>query len=503
MTSPNFTQRKCRREAGVALLISIFILLIISGIALGMIMSTGTESALAGNYRSSTSAYYAGYAGLEEARGRLVPTNPNYFDTTVANFIPTTGPLALNQVRYILNPLPGETVSPTSPGTTYADTEYGTEFGIPVTATTVQTINSVWQGGIAGLQGPLYKWVRINAATEASLKIDVNQDGFLDATTPLYYDPDHLNATGNLQPSLIVTPVPPSTASQVFEVTSLAVLPNGSQKIMQYIVAPQTYGLSFPSPFTLPGSNVAFTGASSSQYAVNGTDGAGNGNNSSWAAVPGCTPNALNTNPAIGVTDVPGSNVNINAVDSGIPNNRTANYTGGGMPTPSVSNVTLSPTLSSPSSLNQIVQTISQNADTVINGNATQANLPPMSATNPQTVVVNGDFSMTGNYVGYGLLVVTGNFSYSGTTGWDGIILVIGEGTTTFIGSGGGNAGFNGALFVATTKDSSGNTLSSLGTVNVDINGGGGSGIYYDSCWINRAQSPPTFRVLSFRELPN
>jgi hypothetical protein len=125
-----------------------------------------------------------------------------------------------------------------------------------------------------------------------------------------------------------------------------------------------------------------------------------------------------------------------------------------------------------------------------------------MSATNPMTIVVNGNFSMTGNFTGYGLLVVTGNFSYSGTTGWKGIILVIGDGTTTFLGNGGGNNEFDGAIYTATIKDAQGNLLPSLGVVNFDINGGGGSGIYYNSCWIKQAQQPPTYRILSFREIP-
>jgi hypothetical protein len=54
---------------------------------------------------------------------------------------------------------------------------------------------------------------------------------------------------------------------------------------------------------------------------------------------------------------------------------------------------------------------------------------------------------------------------------------------------------------VATIKDTNGNLLSQLGTVNFDISGGGGNGIYYNSCWINNAQPPLTYKVLSFREL--
>jgi Tfp pilus assembly protein PilX len=81
-------KRRNNSEGGVALLIAIFILLLISTVALSMIAASGTESALNGNYRSSSSAYYASVSGLEEARGRLLPSNINYFNNTVAGFIP-------------------------------------------------------------------------------------------------------------------------------------------------------------------------------------------------------------------------------------------------------------------------------------------------------------------------------------------------------------------------------------------------------------------------------
>ena len=58
--------RKSRKqEKGVALLISIFVLLIISAVGLAMVFATSTESSLAGNYKLSTTARYAAMAGLE------------------------------------------------------------------------------------------------------------------------------------------------------------------------------------------------------------------------------------------------------------------------------------------------------------------------------------------------------------------------------------------------------------------------------------------------------
>ena len=84
------TDRGRNRERGIALLISIFILLLISVVGIALIVSSGTESALAGNYRASTSVYNAALAGLEEVRGRLSPKNPNAFPTTDPTFLPPT-----------------------------------------------------------------------------------------------------------------------------------------------------------------------------------------------------------------------------------------------------------------------------------------------------------------------------------------------------------------------------------------------------------------------------
>jgi hypothetical protein len=302
-------------------------------------------------------------------------------------------------------------------------------------------------------------------------------------------------------------------ARQALEITTLAVLTNGttnrSQKTLQYVVAPVAYPLNFPSALTLAGNSVQFGGANSNQYFVDGHDGSGNP-----PPVAGCNPTSA-VLPAVGTTGLTNVTNIVNPVSpvspyTGIPSNRDDHYLGtypsplpvSPNPYPSVGTVSLTSSLQTPASLDAIIQTITQNADLVINGNATEANMPSsMSQTNPETIVVNGDFSMTGNYTGYGLLVVTGNFAYSGTTGWKGIVLVVGTGTTTFLGSGGGNNEFDGAIFSATTKDAAGNELASFGNVAFDISGGGGSGIYYNSCWINQANQPPTYQVLSFREL--
>lgn len=500
-----------KNERGVALLISIFVLMLISVVAVALIVTAGSETSLASNYRGSTSAYYAGLAGLEEVRGRLVPRNPNYFDITAANFVPVPQTaMAVDQVRYVLNPAPGEVVAPTNLGsaTTYPDNQYFAEFGVPVTARNVLTVNSATPTNGGATPGPKFKWVRLSAATESSLGIDVNNDGALNNTLPLFYDSAALP-----RPSLVLpnagspTTAPTSTAYPVYEITALAVISDGSEKLVQSVVTAVSYGLNFPAALTLAGSQVNFGGANSNQYYMDGQDGSGNPGN-----VAGCAPNPNNWLTSIGVTGPNNVNnvlPNSNPVPyTGIPVNRLDHYPGGplvnGSPTvTSVASVTLPSTLQTPTSLNNVVQLITANADVVISGNATQADMPAgMSATNPMTVVVDGNLALTNNFTGYGLLVVTGNFAYSGTTGWKGIVLVIGDGTTTFLGNGGGNNEFDGAIYVATIKDAAGNLLPALGTVNYDISGGGGNGIYYNSCWVQSAQRPPSYKVLSFKEIP-
>ena len=491
-----------QKEAGVALLLSIFVLLAISVVAIAMIVASGTESALAGNYRASTSAYYAATAGLEEGRGRLLSKNTNYFDNTVATFMPALGTtLAVGQVRYILNSNGGEVVAPLTFGTpaTYPDTEYALEFGANPLAANTQTIIST-SALAAGVTPPLYKWVRITPATEQSLGEhqagvaavgrDVNGDGVYNNTIPLFYD------SGLTPPRLIVNAAPPATAQQVFQITALAVLPNRTEKLVQYTAAAQTFNLNFPSALTIGANNVTFNGGNSAQFAVNGQD----GSNPSAPAVPGCVTNPATVKDAIGTTNAS----DVAAITAGIPSNRTGNYTGATGTTPDVGQVPMpAGSLDNPTDTYNTIQTITNSADLVINGNADQGSMPAaMSASNPMTVVVDGDFSMSGNFTGYGLLVVTGNFSYSGTTGWDGIVLVVGDGTTTYNGSGGGNNSFNGAIYVATIWDTNHNLLSTFGPVSYDISGGGGSGVYYNSCWVKNAQQPMKYQVLSFREIP-
>src|ERR1700685_2292739 len=134
--------RKTHRssEDGIALLIAIFVLLLISVVAIALLGSSGTETTLGANYRSSSTVYYAALAGLEEARGRLSPKNPTYFTPAI---VPT--PLPYGQAVYVMNRLSGENVVPWDPSNQYYDKEYGAEF-FPLSASSagIQPAHSAW-----------------------------------------------------------------------------------------------------------------------------------------------------------------------------------------------------------------------------------------------------------------------------------------------------------------------------------------------------------------------
>jgi hypothetical protein len=497
-----------RREHGAALLIAIFALLLVSVVAIALIVSSGTDTALARNYRTSTNSYYAALAGMEEARGRLLPTNSNYIPLPA-------NPMPLTQVVYIINPLPGETVAPdaTSNPATYPDLQYNQEFGVDVSTRIVTRYTSV--SPVAGFPGPAYKWVRINAVTEKSMGngtagVDVNNDGDKDPFTPLFYDPENRTVTNVMAPGLVETPNPSPTALQALEITAYAVLPSGGQKMLQYIVRPDVLfpGLntqSFPAAVTLAGNNVTFTGPGTNSFSVLGQDQCGG------AAPPvfaiGYTSNAggsgsSRSNIIAGATP-PGSYQGLPIANPGPPpvmSNAPA----------TIDDISLwiNPNWMSPSGLDAVVQDITTSADAVITGPTTPGSFPPgMSPTHPMTIVVNGDLDMNGwRNTGYGLLVVTGTLHYDPDATWEGVVLVIGQGN--FVSTRGGTGGIDGAVFIAKTRDASGNLMAILGASSFSqtgpggVNSNAGRGINYNSCWARAAQGPISYKVIAFKEIP-
>jgi hypothetical protein len=315
---------------------------------------------------------------------------------------------------------------------------------------------------------------------------------------------------------------------QVLQITSLAQLPNGSKKLLQYVVTQISVNLNFPAALTLDGDDIGdpaksstlpFSVPTSANFYVNGND-----RSSplpppppSYTCVPPATVYGIGyTNSSDGslvdMTSIHdnqyaiGSSNHGNYLGSGQqPNQPNVNYVGTGAP-PSLS---LSANLLSVSGLNSAATTIMQNADVPITGPANQAALPAgMSPTSPMSIAVNGDLDLTGwSGTGYGLLLVTGTLTFDPNATWNGVVLVIGQGIMKGGYEGSGTRGqINGAVLVARTLDLSGNPLPpsspSLSPSFDYIPADSSLGIYYNSCWVQYVQSPFKYRVLSFHEIP-
>jgi hypothetical protein len=462
-----------RRQAGVALLIAIFVLLLVSVAAMSMVMASGSEGALAGNYRSSTSSYYAAIGGLEEVRARLSPADPNAFGAAIAL------PMAVDTVYYVTNGVNGEVVDPKTSSTKYEDKDYGKKHGTPKVK---PYINSIWTG--AATPGPLYKWVRVNPVTEQSLGIDVNQDGALDNAKTLSYD----SVSGQLNLT--------DTGSQAFEITSLATLPDGSQRLLAYIVG------ASPIPF-VPDSAVSTKLAQTWGDALNGTglsdpackmpDGAGAKSGSTITIpgggnVTGTPPLSPNNPPAAWDKQIAGL---FNTITPTSPIDTTGTgVTGSGSPQ----------IYSGPHATLGTPPTVVYNGSGAITA-ITSPGSPGIylaGSSNPTdptgAVTVNLGVNTIGGAPvnGQGVLLVHGNLVIDITNGFNyfGLIVVTGDITMIANGKTSATSNIHGAIFGGGKFSS---TLSNLG---------GSVFIHQNACMVNSALNTIAPQaILSFREI--
>jgi len=203
------------RERGIALLLAMIIIFVLSGLAVSLVLLTDSQVRLGQTAQAQGRVFYAALAGLEEARGRLNGSAPD----TITPSLPTS----VSQVLYIVNGSFSDPVQPTNPTSPYYDSEYAHEFtGGFASASILPNINSD-QPGVGTSTSIPYKWVRITLMTEASAHTDINQDGVLNNTTPIYWDgtQETLSSAGAL----------------VFVLTALAMDSTKVMKILQTEVA--------------------------------------------------------------------------------------------------------------------------------------------------------------------------------------------------------------------------------------------------------------------------
>jgi hypothetical protein len=176
-----------KSERGVALLVVLFALVLLSVIGLGMMYSTNMETDINHNYREKQVSMYAAIAGVQEARERIKYP----FNITPPTSLPDVN---FPNVIYIVSD--ASVVKPWLPGNRYFDTELCQEnvmgltgtFGVP--CTTVPT-GSAWYQVVDNSQSssapwnlthPLdWKWTRIQLKGNNSTPVPVNGDATDDA----------------------------------------------------------------------------------------------------------------------------------------------------------------------------------------------------------------------------------------------------------------------------------------------------------------------------------
>ena len=87
-----------KHESGMALILALLALLLISAVGMGMIYMSTTETSINNNYKDTQLAFFAMRAGLEEMRDRMRNNSVNPI------VLPATMPGAANSILYIVNP---------------------------------------------------------------------------------------------------------------------------------------------------------------------------------------------------------------------------------------------------------------------------------------------------------------------------------------------------------------------------------------------------------------
>ena len=237
-------------EKGISLLFAMFTLLLVSAIAMGMMFMSSTETSINANFKSQETAFFAARAGLEEARDRMLPGNPN----TISANLPTALPGGANGVLYLVqpgvtpanitnfaannplvddafchdwgtNPIGGMTYYP--PNVRCTDLPGGTGW--------FTTVNSV--APFANSANPIdYKWVRITLKRNDSTPhgaynvVDTAQP----AGNRVCWDGNmEVAINNNANPCTSLSP----TANPVYLVTSLAVSVTGTRRMIQQEIA--------------------------------------------------------------------------------------------------------------------------------------------------------------------------------------------------------------------------------------------------------------------------
>ena len=515
-----------RSERGIALFIAIFTLLLITAIAAGMIMLTNTDTTISSNFRDEQTAFFGAKGGLEEVRDRLRVNAVDSSNVSISlnsllpgGSTPSAAPPKPGQsggIVYVTNPLNGETDTPwLISNNNYPDNEICVEMvsvnygsaacnGNPIRPLPSSTWYNTANASSFYAANPVlaWKWVRINIKTNQTSS-GTTTTSTVDGSTTDYNQLVCWNGNTELTISSTYAScalagaalVPAQNYMPVYVLTSLAVTPSGSRRMVQMDVAtdvlpniPGAVVMDGPSPVFGPGSSGAF---SSTGFDTSSSTNSLRPQNGTTCPPPG-------NEPALGGYNAV-SAANLTSSFTGPPD-RSGNYLGSPANVANVSTQLGSGGMNTVQGLDQLVSTISASAIPANTYTTAAALTNPGTTTNPVINVVTGDLNIS-NLTGAGILLVEGNLSFSGMPNYDGVILAIGKGNVSF--SGGGTGTIDGALLVANLYNSSNQLITSgaPGVPTVSYSGAGNLTVQYDSCWVAAMNQMAPYKSLGIREM--
>jgi len=456
-------------EAGIALLLALLIIFILSGLAVSIILLTDSQIRLERTVEAQSRVHYAALAGLEEARGRLNSSAP---DTITPLQLPTV----VTQVLYLVNSSTADPVQPTNSASPYYDVEYVREFTGGLAAATILPAVASDQAGAGTAAAIPYKWVRITLKTEYSSSQDVDRDGVLNSTTPVYWDGSQQDLSTRLTQGVAV-----------YKLTALAVDSTGIRKLVQTEVAGAGGSLTASAAAAIGGS------ATLSGISVGGTL---KGRRKRKVGEPNLLIEGVD---ACGGSSLPGI---IAGGTVTIPAGMVATITGS-------SPATIQNASPFPQSASRLISSLRGSARAILNADPTHVSLSSTGTSYVGTNVVLGtqavgttpaqplvtyadkSLSISGSAAtGQGILLVNGDLAIVGGFDYNGMIVVNGSVTLT------SNA--VGTVAIYGTLISSGNLIadSTASTVlnSVDVN--------FDSCAMAAGYQVLPKTVLAYRELP-
>ena len=537
-------------EQGVALFFAIFALLLLSAIAATLILSSATDSAIDGNYRSEEVAYFGAKSGVEEVRDRMMASNPNTsIPVTYPALMPTT---AASPQLYVLNEgNQAGTVQPWSltiggKPNPYLDDELchdGYPYGAPLTqvgsdqrCTTLPpgglggwynkiTSTAPWNGTAAALP---YKWVRLGLKLDGSEQQYVTDNTAGNAGNLVCWNGVAEVVLPTAKPQIVTSCntafLPNFSANPVYLVTALGIAPNGARKVIQSEIAlspstPFPYGLFATSTacpaVTFTGNNPStdsYTTAGNGTYAgtktntggdvgSNGGVNVGNGNIGGVVGVlpagvgPCATPFTISPNGTDIGPNCPGA--------SCVPNSPTslpAPYT---FPTPPAPNPATPNTAynGSMSIVGGTFGNISITGNKVLTMAPGTYNINSISMSGNGQIVVNPPGAVTLNIGGTGQanpLAIAGNGISDDTVPNDFQINYAGNGTVSVAGNGSVTAILN-APNATVTQQGNGNWYGALLGSTLTI--GGNAFFHFDRNAALSPQSNGYYTMISYREL--